>query len=141
MLRCPWAKIPLILDAQQLWFRRHGRGRHYQHLADLDSRTCQSHGVEGFDHVESIRQCFEVEQGVFTHATTRLELSRYGAGKNRRTHMDVHPKTRIPDALLLGPFDREMCSRLFWLMKGGARLSASETWEVRTAPPVATSTC
>jgi hypothetical protein len=121
--------LPIILDAQQLWFRRHGQGRHYQHLAEMEALS-PGHGTEGFGHVRSVHECFDAELRIFTHATTKLELSRYGAGKNRRTHIDVHPQTMIPDVLLSGPFDREMCDRLFWLMKAGARLSSEQTWEV-----------
>ncbi len=112
----------------------------------VDTTSCcvsaqpgETHPTEDFDHVRLMRECFEVEQRAFVDSTRKLDLSRYGAGKSRRTHMDVHPQTRIPDVLLCGPFDREMCDRLFWLMKGGARLTAADSWEVSRTPTISLS--
>lgn len=55
-------------------------------------------------------------------------------------HLEVHPGTTIPDALLSGPFEsdvdgsiavgEEKVRRLFWLVRGGARLQEEQTWEV-----------
>lgn len=54
------------------------------------------------------------------------------------THLEVHPGTKIPKALLSGPFESdhgtidvgvEKMQRLFWLMRGGACLQEDQTWE------------
>lgn len=48
--------------------------------------------------------------------------------------LEVHPRTSIPDSLLSGPFDapssEERLHRLFWLVRGGARLQRTQTWEL-----------
>jgi len=134
ILRCPWMKVPLLLDAQQLWHRRHGRDRHFQHLLGLDLLDASSHGSGGFGHVHSIKECFQQEHHAFKDSAKQLKLTPYYAGRERRTHMDVHPLTRIPESLLVGPFNRDGCDLLFWLMKGGARITAQDSWEVREGP-------
>lgn len=44
--------------------------------------------------------------------------------------MDLHPFTRIPGRLLTGPLDWADVRLLFWLVRGGAQLLESDTWEV-----------
>jgi hypothetical protein len=54
------------------------------------------------------------------------------------THLEVHPGTKIPTALLAGPFESdhgaidvgvEKMQRLFWLVRGGTCLQEDQTWE------------
>lgn len=54
------------------------------------------------------------------------------------THLEIHPGTKIPTALLSGPFGSdggaidvgvEKMQRLFWLVRGGACLQEDQTWE------------
>lgn len=48
-----------------------------------------------------------------------------------QTFYHVHPDTRIPESLLLTPWDNEeSLQKLFWLVRGGARLSPDQTWEL-----------
>jgi len=35
VLACPWLTLDLVLAAQQTWYTRRGRGRHYQHADDF----------------------------------------------------------------------------------------------------------
>lgn len=45
---------------------------------------------------------------------------------------DVHPRTRIPDELLAGPWTDEEQKRLFWLVRGGTSVRDDpSSWEVR----------
>lgn len=46
--------------------------------------------------------------------------------------IQVHAETRIPDALLTGPWNEGDVQKLFWLVWAGARLAASQTWELTT---------
>lgn len=55
------------------------------------------------------------------------------------SHIEVHPRTAIPNDLLAGPFmdqdgdyriGEEKVRRLFWLVRGGACLQEDQTWEI-----------
>lgn len=45
------------------------------------------------------------------------------------SHM-FHPKTRIPDALITGPWDNEALKKFFWLTRVGACFQEDQTWEL-----------
>ncbi|RYP47097.1 hypothetical protein DL769_011341 [Monosporascus sp. CRB-8-3] len=42
----------------------------------------------------------------------------------------VETNTRIPDALLAGPWDEEALKKLYWLVRAGARVQDDQTWEL-----------
>ncbi|RYP66978.1 hypothetical protein DL771_007474 [Monosporascus sp. 5C6A] len=42
----------------------------------------------------------------------------------------VETDTRIPDALLAGPWDEEALKKLYWLVRAGARVQDDQTWEL-----------
>lgn len=44
--------------------------------------------------------------------------------------VEVHCDTEIPEKLLTGPWNEDAVKKLFWLVRAGARLSATQTWEV-----------
>ncbi len=43
----------------------------------------------------------------------------------------VHCKTRIPDALLTGPWDEESLRKLYWVLCAGACYQDDQTWELQ----------
>lgn len=89
------------------------------------------------EHLPSIQACFEADftafsrvAGSFAEFRRSAGLGLYSRQKGRHVSVEVHPRTRIPDELLSGPHNEEKIRRLFWLVKGGARLSVSQSWEV-----------
>ncbi|RYO89609.1 hypothetical protein DL766_000431 [Monosporascus sp. MC13-8B] len=42
----------------------------------------------------------------------------------------VEARTRIPDALLAGPWDEEALKKLYWLVRACARVQEDQTWEL-----------
>ena len=51
--------------------------------------------------------------------------------KKHQEFVEVHPRVRIPNRLLRGPWRWKDAALLFWLLRGGAERSADHTWEVR----------
>ena len=141
MLTCPWAKLPLILDAYQTWGQRYAKDAQLLHDSWWvencpESSSHQYLGVEATASdglpkricgVGSVIECFDhdylsfCEQWTNNPPTATLD-SRTSSG------LDIHPLTKIPDSLLTGPWDDEMLDRLFWLIRAGAKLSKSQTW-------------
>lgn len=75
-----------------------------------------------------------------TAASSSLHESMWHAQSLLGSHLDIHPGTAICNDLLSGPFESEedgsiamgedKARRLFWLVRGGARLQEEQTWEV-----------
>ncbi|KAK3393095.1 hypothetical protein B0H63DRAFT_9933 [Podospora didyma] len=149
VLACSWANLSLLLDAQQVWYRRHGAGRYYQHIPD-SSRIVQSlrrehlrrsineerqfHAREGgFDHGKDVKNCFneDWEEFKMIHQLTRYDFRFFVKHiQCNSSFLEIHPLTRIPNLLLTGPFDWEKAKWLYWLIRAGARLSHEQTWEL-----------
>ena len=49
---------------------------------------------------------------------------------NTPSSIDMHPKVRIPDELLVGPLDWAKAKLLFWFIRQRAQLDDQQTWEV-----------
>lgn len=130
VLNQPWITIDLILQAQQTWFENHGRGRYYQHGAFwIDKADQVGHDYAGgFCHFNA-RECFEADY---------QQAVKWPAFAARGVHwfsQDIHPLTRIPDRLIVGPWDDEMQRQLFWLCRGGymtcGKLFIQPPWEIK----------
>lgn len=140
VLACPWATLPRILDALQIWHGRHGRGRYYEHVSlqclpwtpgpPLPRPCPPLHEPHpgGFDHVESIHACFEADWQLFA-ARHDCRTPTWAT-----THLGVHPRARLPEDAVAGPFDWEKARRLFWLRGAGAALAPApgeeSCWEL-----------
>ncbi|KAF4124592.1 hypothetical protein GMORB2_5258 [Geosmithia morbida] len=126
----PWAKTPILLRAQQTWASRHARDRWYQHsiphYSDPRDRPGSAHSSGGFDHFDAV-SCFEAD---YAQCLLWPPLHTEGAPWGGR---DVHPRTRLPDGLLTGPWDEEQVRRVFWLSRGGVHI-AHEDDEGVSAP-------
>ncbi|KAI9163380.1 hypothetical protein HJFPF1_04988 [Paramyrothecium foliicola] len=126
VLALPWVTIDFILQAQQSWADRYGRGRSYQHhpvesgdiIATSESHL-ELHGHGNICHPFDARACFEADY----QRAVALYLTR-----DRTWHQDVHPRAHIPQSLLTGPWDEEQLRRLFWLVRSGP-LRGEETLE------------
>ena len=127
VLALPWAKIDLMLQAQQTWANRYGQGRWYQHCVPLD-RSGSAHGQGGFGHFNA-RECFEAD---YQHVKSWPPFADRSLGM---CVWNVHPFARMPTDLITGPWDEEKMRRLFWLARGGIRLDgvhqAVPPWELR----------
>jgi hypothetical protein len=139
VLTFPWANITLILEAQQQWYRKHGAGRYFEHVDpwDFTPPSESSHPPGGFDHAKDVAACFEADWDNYTSGYDALFPGAViGCSFIRRNLMDepqyieIHPWTKIPEHLLGGPLDMEKAKLLFWLIRGGARLSDTQSWEV-----------
>lgn len=80
----------------------------------------------GIGHFNA-QSCFDHDFGLAR--VTRLFDSYEGPW----VYTDVHPRTRIPNDLITGPWTIEMEKRLFWLVRGGAQLQSDQTWELTVA--------
>ncbi|RYP07443.1 hypothetical protein DL765_009154 [Monosporascus sp. GIB2] len=75
-------------------------------------------------------------------AAERCFLRHYAAFRGRERVVDtalltrsdqvamVETDTRIPDALLAGPWDEEALKKLYWLVRAGVRVQDDQTWEL-----------
>lgn len=84
--------------------------------------------LAAFDHVTSIRDCFEQDWRAFTvdHGPDYIAVT-------NTIHIGVHPFARVPDSLVTGPFNWEKARLLFWLRCNGAALTApapDANWEL-----------
>ena len=130
VLALPWAKVDILLQAQQTWADRYSRERWYQHSIpweDSPEVLCHSR-TGGYRHFNA-RECFEVDyQQALKWRPFKTESVPWCA-------QDVHPLTRVPSNLLAGPWDDEMQRRLFWLSRGGIAIDSdfhsSQPWETK----------
>ncbi|KAK3335720.1 hypothetical protein B0T19DRAFT_407277 [Cercophora scortea] len=147
VLACRWMNISLILNAQQIWYRRHGRGRCFEHredwlsggdgcVEDDEPPPVGPHvvGEGGFDHGRNVMDCFEADWGSFRNMELDFYLL-FGYLEHREMHkagyFDMHPLTRIPSHLLTGTLlDLDKAKWLYWCVRGGAQLSPDQTWEL-----------
>ncbi|OAA62500.1 hypothetical protein SPI_04040 [Niveomyces insectorum RCEF 264] len=158
VLACDWATLPLLLDAQQLWLRRR---------RETPLRACMALELAGFvqaawtlneraraprdplardrdrdcDIDDSVRAADRQGGDAPLHSWMR-DNAVFGVGSPRPTHRHVHPRTRIPERLLLAGSNngsslatnrarlRATVETLFWLVAGGARLQEADSWEV-----------
>lgn len=131
--------MPLLLEAQQRWLENQPRKvrqeRRFQHLADfykVPRRIIRRHQHVGTNHVDSVHECYRVDFEAHIHRLTVLTpADTYREGQNRLCLLDMHPRVRIPDCLLTGPYGEDEVHLLFWLVRGGTRIAAQQSWEVR----------
>lgn len=146
--------IDWILNAQQMWLRRHGQDRFYQHASDYnftdynddewpDDELCGlndgatalngvPHRVRGFNHMRSAAACFEEEFEWACFASHTHDLTDSDTDGKR---LEVHPAIRIPDRLIVGPQTMSDVRFLFWLVHSNARFAEDQGWEVRLKIP------
>lgn len=92
------------------------------------------------DNCIYMQTAFADESPQSRFARRELERHRQFMGALLGTHIEVHPGVTIPDRLLAGPYESETgdgnldigerkMHLLFWLVRGGARFQAEQTWE------------
>lgn len=119
MLKRPWATIDFILQAEQTWADKHAshlpRPRHGGGLS-----------TSRYDARKSFENDFEK---ALKWSTIQVESMPWDGE-------DIHPTTRIPEALITGPWSDEQQRRLFWLARGGMLVGSPDAdttppWEVK----------
>jgi hypothetical protein len=93
----------------------------------------RSHAEGGLDHGTDLHDCFRVDWETFLHkygADGALMVFLFRRKRGKTGYLNMHPGTRIPDALLMRPLDWEKAKWLYWLIHGGGRLSPLQSWEV-----------
>jgi hypothetical protein len=112
-----------------IWVRRHGRDRFYEHsLSDSIAPNLgqfKEHGLDDVGHCKDAEECFNWEFTWFRKPPAVIGLD---------THrLEAHPDIRIPDKLLTGPWTNDNINLLFWLWMNNARVKEDQNWEVCVA--------
>ncbi|KAI1379858.1 hypothetical protein F4677DRAFT_442054 [Hypoxylon crocopeplum] len=142
LLEYSWTTITFILECWDLYVQRRAKRQlkkgepfHVQHVriwGDPDDLT--KAGVADDDVLIDPKKaslCFLHDYAAFR----RIELindeekDRLKYAGEDATFFLVHKDTRIPTSLLTSPWDDEVRQKLFWLVRGGARLAEDQTWE------------
>ncbi|KAL1882071.1 hypothetical protein VTK73DRAFT_2480 [Phialemonium thermophilum] len=128
VLTCHWARLSLLLDAQQIWVRRHGRHRYFEHLTFAAVPPDSSHGFGGLGHLTSVHDCFEHDWAAFLSSPT-------SASEPQTIYVGTHPHTQLPEDLITGTFDWEGARHLFWLFCQGVAAPCGDGgwWEITKA--------
>ncbi|KAK8024128.1 hypothetical protein PG993_012194 [Apiospora rasikravindrae] len=131
LLEYSWVDVSFIMECWDLWVKRHGRDRFFQHQKlwgspDTPNRLDSSDpdGLEGSPPPSGMAY-FLHDYDSFV-AKSAHNMTYLG---DHTSLIEVHCDTEIPDKLLTGPWDEAAVKKLFWLVRAGARLSATQTWE------------
>lgn len=141
--------IDIVMAAQQMWVVKNGRSLFYQHSGDYNADDHDPydefeedetngindgvtkndgvwHGVRGYGHMKSAKNCFDEEFQVTCFEGFYSEP----VGGSEAFRLEVHPGIRIPDRLITGPLTRKDLELFFWLVHSGAVCKSDQTWEV-----------
>ncbi|KAK0729796.1 hypothetical protein B0H67DRAFT_474933 [Lasiosphaeris hirsuta] len=140
VLACRWMNWEMMLDAQKIWFRRHGGGgRHFEREVGV----LVAQGVMA--RADEIGECFEEDWADWKEGCEALLYAERADGRHDRgamkllvqqclryqsPYLDLHCMAKIPDYLIAGPFNWDRAKLLFWLIRGGATMNADQTWEL-----------
>ncbi|KAB5560147.1 hypothetical protein GE09DRAFT_1220806 [Coniochaeta sp. 2T2.1] len=155
VLALPFMNMSIIQLAMDIWARTCKGQHHYQHSGDWNPSEYyiqEDDEREGFfngitftdgvphkvkhDHLLSATACF-MEEWQFTcfDSTGKAGYFQdgkiFGGGLNSR--LEVHPKVRIPDRLITGPFTIDDSIFFFWLMHNNAVVADDQSWEASMA--------
>ncbi|KAI1823675.1 hypothetical protein F4861DRAFT_531450 [Xylaria intraflava] len=129
LLACSWATIDLILDCRDTWVRRHVRCLPSEHNPLWGNPVGAGSDYAGagvtteVSDVKEVRSHFNRDYAAFRNIE-QLSIS------GTKTWIEVHRSIEIPDGLITGPWSEKDLQKYFWLVRSGARLSPSQTWEV-----------
>ncbi|KAK3363520.1 hypothetical protein B0T25DRAFT_492352 [Lasiosphaeria hispida] len=139
VLACRWMSWAAVVDAQKIWFRRHGAGRHFER----EIGVLVTQGV--MNRADEIWDCFEEDWADLKDGCEALLFAEQADGRHDRRalgrlvqqclhytspYFDIHFMTKIPDYLIGGPFSWDRAKLLFWLIRAGATMDDDQTWEL-----------
>ncbi|KAI2634807.1 hypothetical protein GGS26DRAFT_551396 [Hypomontagnella submonticulosa] len=142
LLEFRWANVRIILKTWHIFIQQIARNplvvqapfsvQHPRIWGDPDVVTNTMVEDDGYlIDTDNPSQCFWHDYAAFRKVeelgTTLFHW--FVHDRNRYTFYLVHKDTRIPDALLTSPCTDEVLQKLFWLVRGGARLASDQTWE------------
>ncbi|KAF2962835.1 hypothetical protein GQX73_g10739 [Xylaria multiplex] len=138
LLACSWTTIDLILNCWDTWVRRHARKRLFEYIplwgdpSRPNAYLGSSAAVRTGDIEEAGHYFFQDYHAFRTveRLSSYSEGLKYRTERNLSTWIEVHRSTEIPDDLVTGPWSESSLQKLFWLVRAGARLSPSQTWEI-----------
>ncbi|PSR93853.1 hypothetical protein BD289DRAFT_428496 [Coniella lustricola] len=95
---------------------------------------------EDCTHLHNVFRHYGFSSGDSRNRSAKCEMHGHIISAIFGTHIEVHPGVTIPDRLLAGPFESKLedgnldmgeqkMRLLFWLVRGGARFQADQTWE------------
>ncbi|KAK4187312.1 hypothetical protein QBC35DRAFT_552340 [Podospora australis] len=141
ILACEWVTIDHLLSAQKVWYRR-SRKQRFTIKNPWGWWLVRKHaenGKEEDDHnlrpVEDPTAVFEQDWNAlvkeFEDPRTAWdgEKLQFSPNPRRGGYLELHPRTRVPDHLLKGPWSPKKVEYLFWLIRGGAQILDSHHWE------------
>lgn len=154
MLRCRWATVSVLRQAEKTWLSNMNPksrtqpiqngvdDRHYPSRVDLEQDVESGYNIPqmktslgtGYDDP------FDTDYIAFVESTQATDLE--GEAILTRppfqwpSPLRIHPKAEIPESLLRGPWSEDMTMYLFWLIRAGAGIdySASTNGEASLHP-------
>ncbi|KAI1804799.1 hypothetical protein F4811DRAFT_518494 [Daldinia bambusicola] len=143
LLEYSWTNISFILECWDFYVRRLAKAQspgnnrlfHFQHLRiwgdpDNPANAMQKDDSYLVDPQEASR-CFFHDYAAFRAIREHIGYYvRTFAEPSPSTFLQVHKDTCMPDSLFASPYTDESLQKLFWLVRGGARLSPDQTWEL-----------
>ncbi|KAK8005268.1 hypothetical protein PG990_011305 [Apiospora arundinis] len=132
LLEYSWVDVSFITECWDLWVKRYGRDRFYQHeklwgnpdtpnRLDCGSEPDDLEGATPISGMAYFMHDYDSFVAKSAHNMTYLG--------DHTSLIEVHCDTEIPEKLLTGPWNEDEVKKLFWLVRAGARLSATQTWE------------
>ncbi|TGO88703.1 hypothetical protein BPOR_0146g00060 [Botrytis porri] len=141
ILKFRWAKLPILLQGQDLWVQKNALERPFQ-LALGMAAFHHGDNIEGIDPKNaSAAELLDDDFAKYCNAFQRMDISHTAdapetmdlmssLGEKReqifdlgiRNYANIAKGTEIPHTLLMGPWNEEAVKYLFWLVMGGARI-------------------
>ncbi|KAM0140574.1 hypothetical protein ACHAO1_002258 [Botrytis cinerea] len=141
ILKFRWAKLPMLLQGQDLWVQKHALERpfslalgtiafhHRDDIEGIDPKTASAAELLDNDFAKYCNAFQRMDVSSITDASETLDLISSLVEQREQifdlgsqNYANVARGTEIPHTLLMGPWDEEAVKFLFWLVMGGARI-------------------
>ncbi|KAI1662847.1 hypothetical protein F4813DRAFT_342136 [Daldinia decipiens] len=144
LLEYPWTNISFILESWDFYVQRFAKLEqsetnqpfHLQHIriwGDPDNpANAMTKDYSNIVDSQKASRCFFHDYAAFRTIEEHIGyyLRTFYTQPINPTFLEVHKDTRIPDSLFTSPYSDDKIQKLFWLVRGGARLSPDQTWEL-----------
>lgn len=133
-----WVDVNFIIECCDIWAFRHAKARDFKLFnlwrnPDLESADESDDDGNGNGSLPSLKRYFTQDYEAFCQEASGKWLFRGDEALQSDVYARwawLHRNTRIPDGLITGPWDEGAQMKLFWLLRGGARLESDQTWEI-----------
>lgn len=145
ILACEWVTIDDLLRAQRVWYRRSKKPRYtrdnpWAWWKARKSEPRNENSVQEFDLEDRpvmdasavFKQDWVTLLREFQNPRAELDPDKLEYTEYPFTggYTELHPRTRVPDHLLVGPWSLDKIKYLFWLVRGGAKMLDSHNFEL-----------